>query len=147
MKSYFFCTLGSSIVAALFMVMLGTTVAQAQTSVSLNVAVKQSACATSVQEPRNNVVVGNRDAASNVRIFPNPASSQFVVERDNSAQGVPVVLSLVNTRGEIIWTTREQATSSGTWRKTVNTASMAAGAYIVTIETNGQRESLSVIIK
>ena len=137
----------SLIAAAFFMIILSTMAAQAQTSVSLSVAVKQTACATSVQEPSNNAASSNASASENLHIFPNPASNQFMVELDNSLQGASVRLSLINTRGEIVWTTEEPSAKSGLWRKAVNTASMAVGAYILTIETDGQKHSRSVVIK
>jgi membrane carboxypeptidase/penicillin-binding protein PbpC len=147
MKHYSFSIPGSPVVAALFIIILSTMAAQAQTSVSLSVAVKQTACATSVQEPSNNAASSNTSANDNLHIFPNPASNQFMVEWDNGLQGSSVRLSLINTRGEIVWTTEEQSVKSGVWRKAVNTASMAAGAYILTIETNGKKHSRSVVIK
>ena len=140
MKRYSFYSLSSLMVMAvvLFAHILSSTNARAQTSVSLSVSVKQAACATSVQEP---------STSSDLHIFPNPASSLFVIERENTPQGSSVLLSLVNTRGEIVWTAQEQATTGSKWRKTVNTEHIAAGPYILTIEIHGQRESRSVMIK
>lgn len=142
MKHYSFYSLNSLMVMAvvLFAHILSSTNARAQTSVSLSVSVKQAACATSVQEL-------STSKSSDLHIFPNPASSLFVIERENTPQGSSVLLSLVNTRGEIVWTAQEQATTGGKWRKTVSTEHIAAGAYILTIEIHGQRESRSVMIK
>jgi Secretion system C-terminal sorting domain len=152
MKQYFPFTQAMTGLTAFFAVILSSLIlssmpAKAQTSVSLSVAVKQTACATSVQEPSNNAAFSNTSASDNLRIFPNPASNQFMVELDNGLQGSSVRLLLINTRGEIVWTTEETSAKSGLWRKAVNTASMAAGAYILTIETNDQKHSRSVVIK
>ena len=128
--------------------------ALAQTSVSLSVGIKQTACATSVHDDQNGGNASNDAADGRLNVSPNPSGDgQIVVEmdaeRNNIPQGASVLLRLINTRGEAVWQDYAPvlATSGGKWRKTVNVGHLAQGAYLLTLEAGSRKWSRKVVMK
>ncbi len=70
---------------------------------------------------------------SNLKVYPNPASSQVTVELQNN-NTTPVSIVLTNVLGEEVYT---EAVAAGAFRSTINTASLPAGIYFMNVRTAG----------
>lgn len=128
--------------------------AVAQTSVSVSVGIKQTACATSsVQDAQNSNNTSSEEADGTLSVSPNPSNNgqiviEIDVERNNVPQGATILLRLLSTRGEAACQeyTSVLVINGGKWRKTVNIEHLAQGAYLLTLEAGTRKWSRKIVI-
>jgi Secretion system C-terminal sorting domain len=83
----------------------------------------------------------NSNSVSQVSAYPNPATGELTISY-TTAQTAPVTVSLINTLGQVV------ATKTVTNGKAVfNTAKLAGGVYIYSIDVNDTHESGRVLIQ
>lgn len=88
----------------------------------------------------------NTNSLTEISVYPNPANSLLTISF-SLIKNSDVKVDIVDLTGRVISTVMNETTTSGPVSKTVNTASMAEGNYIVRIDVNGvvSQQKLSIV--
>ena len=83
---------------------------------------------------------------SSLRVYPNPAIETLTVDFSLSVTG-PVTMSLTNLLGQRVRVSADAPGSTGKNSRTLSLRGLAAGRYLVTVETPGGQQSQVVLVR
>ena len=86
------------------------------------------------------------DEPAGLRVFPNPANDQLTVLFHTSKAGT-LTLRLTNALGQPVKQLTEPNAPLGLQRRWLNVSALAAGRYVLTLETVDGRETIAVLIE
>lgn len=85
------------------------------------------------------------DDVVEAKIFPNPFHDSFEIEFDASGIDETVVFRLFNYVGQEVYNEKFKAEANNKFRKQINASNLTRGAYIGSIEFQGQKQSVKLI--
>lgn len=88
------------------------------------------------------------EETATTRIYPNPTSkNQQVVVEINAVKDAEVQISMINSIGQTVMAAQRLAVTQGVNIEQLNTANLAAGLYIINVETEGTITSHKLVIQ
>ena len=92
------------------------------------------------------VVLATEPTPGALQVYPNPGHDQLTVTFSTQTAG-PVTVSLVNTLGQTVSASSELNVPSGFQKRVIPLRHLAAGAYILRLQTADGAQSASVLVK
>ncbi len=83
-----------------------------------------------------------QNAVAGVTVFPNPATTQFTVRREDGGQ-VPLQLTLRNLMGQVVQT---GFLTAGEAQTTLEVALLPAGLYLLTVQGGGAQQAFKIAV-
>lgn len=102
--------------------------------------------ASQVAPPDPPVVLATEPSPSPLQVYPNPGNDQLTATFTTQTAG-PLTLSLVNTLGQTVASQAETNTLSGPQKRIVSLRQLAAGTYILRLQTADGTQSAGVLVK
>ncbi|MBO0936596.1 T9SS type A sorting domain-containing protein [Fibrella sp. HMF5335] len=104
--------------------------------------------ATQVDPPVNTtpVVLATESTRNSLEVYPNPSHDQLTVTFSTQTAG-PITLSLVNTLGQTVSSQSEVNVLAGSQKRILPLRQLAAGAYILRLQTVDGAQRAGILVK
>lgn len=94
-------------------------------------------------EVKNSVGVGEYDLAKQLKIYPNPSTGKFVIERSDAISGM-VTIKVMNTISEMVYLQDEVNLEDSD--QVIDLSNMQSGVYIMILETENNQSVVKRLI-